>query len=889
MPAQIPTAKLSIPQTRKKMVRRQRLTQHLAKGMDGKLTLVSGPAGFGKTTLLSEWVAQVNYPVGWVSLDEGDNDWGRFLSFFIKGLQNISEGIANGVLEMLYADKPQESDALITYLINQMMEIQTPFLLVLDDYHVISEPGIHQLMQLILENQPPQMHLVVSTRSDPPWPLARWRARGELSEIRTQDLRFSLEETSIFMNEIMGLELTRQNVEQLEARIEGWVAGLQLAALSIKNQDDISGFIKRFTGSHRFVFDYLMDDVFRGLSSNIQDFLLKTSILDRLCAQLCDHLRNAGDSQNILDQLDQLNLFVVPLDDHRSWYRYHHLFAELIQQIAHQKLSGQMTQLHRKAGEWYQRNGLVSEAIHHAAAQGNMDQVADLIEKNFIAVLEHRDRLALTRWLETLPADIIQSRPWLNVAYAYVLLPRGATEMVSRLLRQAENSVRQISKPERPHICSYLNYIHAELAVRSGDMTATIDYARKSLDGVPQNDKRLRCSAASILGTTLQRCGSFEGAAQAFAEGIASGQTLGDSNAVITLYGDLIGLYVEQGKLHQAHARCQEAFNYIETSYQRRGRYTPAAAHIHFRLSTILRHWNDLERSLRHARISDEILGKWGLRYRLNFINLAIALHAVGNHSGAHQTLMDAEQVARQQAAYWAENVKATRALFWLAEGNLQAASQWASERNRKLHGEVDYQNQLVYRTLAQVRLAQGQRGDENALGEAQSLLARLVRLFESSGAIAYLLQTLILQALAFQAAEQPGQAMNSLRRAILLGEGGGYIRVFTREGQPMEKLLRSAAVPGNQSPYMVKLLDAFENTSKGVNGSSIATFTESLTDREREVLRFLESSMTVPEMADSLVISIGTVRTHIKRIYRKLGVHSRFEAVTKAKELHLL
>lgn len=889
MPEQMLTTKLFIPSTRRDLVHRQRLINRLSQGMDGKLTLVSGPAGFGKTTLLSEWVGESNRPVCWISLDEGDNDPIQFVSFLIKGLQNISDGIGHGLVEMLYSSKPLESNTLITYLINQIADIQTPFSIILDDYHVITEPRIHNLMQLILENQPPQMHLVISTRSDPPWPLARWRARSELSEIRTRDLRFNLEETSKFFNETKGLGLTRQNVEQLEARIEGWVAGLQLAALSMKNRDDISGFLKNFTGSHRFVFDYLLDEVFRGLPPDIQDFLLTTSILDRLCAQLCDHLRNASDSQHILDQLDQMNLFVIPLDDHRSWYRYHHLFAELIHQVAHQKLSGQMPQLHRKAREWYQRNSLMSEAIHHATAEGNMDQVADLIEKNFIAVLEHRDWIALTRWLEALSADIIQSRPWLNIAYAYVLLPTGSKEKINQLLQQAEKSIQQMTKPERSHIYSYLAYIHAELAVRSGDMTATIDNARKSLDCAPKKDTRLRCSVSSILGTALQRCGSFEDAAQAFTEGITSGRTIGDSNAVITLYGDLVGLYVEQGKLHQAHARCQEALKYIETSYQKHGRYTPSAAHIHFRLSTILRHWNELEGSLRHARISDEILGKWGHRYRLNFINLAIALHAVGNYTEAHQTLIHAEQVARQQSAYWVENVKATRVLFWLAEGNLEAASQWASERNLEARGEVDYQNQLVYRTLAQVRLAEGQRGDENALAEAEHLLMRLVRLFESSGATAYLLQTLILQALAFQAAGQPGQAMKSLRRAILLGEGGGYIRVFTREGQPMEELLRSAAVPGNQSPYMLKLLDAFENSSKGVRKSSTASFIDPLTDREKEVLRCLETGMTIPEMADSLVISIGTVRTHIKRIYQKLDAHSRFEAVSKAKELHLL
>ncbi|MFO7622923.1 MAG: LuxR C-terminal-related transcriptional regulator [Anaerolineales bacterium] len=888
MSTPILTTKFFIPPTRKELVQRQRLLNRLSQGIERKLTLVSGPAGFGKTTLLSAWVAELQRPVGWISLDAADNDWSSFVAFLIKGLQKISAGIANDIVEMLYSAKTQESDALITYLINQIAEIQTPFLLVLDDYHVITDTRIHDLLQLILENQPAQMHLVISTRSDPPWPLARWRARGELSEMRTQHLRFNLEETAIFLNETMGLGLSRQNVEQLEARIEGWAAGLQMAALSLKDREDVPGFIQVFTGSHRFVFDYLVDEVFRGLSTEIQDFLLTTSILDRMCAQLCDHIRGASDSQDILEQLEQMNLFVIPLDGHRCWYRYHHLFAELIQQISRQKFSRQMPELHRKAREWYQQNGLVSEAIHHGVAEGNFEQVADLIEKDFIATLEKRDRIALIRWLETLPAGVIQSRPWLSLASAYVLLPTGLTQEVARLLQQAESSIKQLATPEAEHIRSYIAYVQAELKARSADMAATIAYARKSLEYLPPEDKRLRCSAASILGTALQRSGAFEDAGQAFIDGIAAGRTIGDSNAVISLYGDLIGLFVEQSKLHQAYAYCQEALQFIEASFQKRGRYTPGAAYIHFRLSTILRHWNDLEGSLHHAQISNEILRKWGLQYRLNFINLAIAQHAVGAYAEAHRVLSVAEQVAQKQSAYWIDDVKATRVSFWLAEGNLVAASQWALERKLDTERDLSYQNQLVYRTLAHVRVVQGQGGDENALDEAVRLLAGLEMIYQNSGAIAYLLQTFILQALAFQASGKLNQALKSLGKALSLGEGGGYLRAFIREGEPMEKLLRNAVARGNGTPYIEELLRGLESQRKRSSASRSSLLIDPLTDRERDVLRCLETSMTVPEMATSLVISIETVRTHIKRIYRKLDVHSRFEAITKAKKLNL-
>jgi len=886
------TTKLFVPPTRKGLVQRPRLINRLTQGVDGKLTLVSGPAGFGKTTLLVEWIAQSNRPVGWLSLDEGENDWNRFTLFLIQAFQKISAGFANGVVEMLNSAKPQNSEVFLPYVINQIAEIQDPFLIVLDDYHVITETKIHDLILTILEAQPSQMHLVISTRSDPPWPLARWRARGELTEIRLQDLRFTIDETSILLNEVLGIPLPMEDIKRLDARTEGWVAGLQMAALSMQKQDDYPGFIQRFTGSHRFVFDYLLDEVFESLTLEIRDFLLKTSILDRMCAQLCDYIRDQSDSQQLLDQLDQMNLFVIPLDDHRSWYRYHHLFGELLRQILKQSYPRQIPELHRKAREWYQRNGVVDEAIHHGAAEGNWDQVADQIENNFLGVLEHRDLTLLARWLETLPAAIIQSRPWLNVAYAYVMMATGSPEEAAQHLDNAENSLENppgLRSDQAQHIHSYIAFIKSDLSVLSGDMESAIDHARQASQLIPQKDKLLRCMVASTLGTSLQHQGSFEEAAKAFADGITAGRVIDDSNAVISLYGDLIGLYVEQSELPQAYSYCQEALQFIENNYQKRGRYTPGAAHIHFRLSTILRHWNDLEGSLTHARKCKRILEKWGLQNRLSFVNLAIALHAVGEHSKAHQVLRDAEQVARHQSAYWLEDVKARQVLFWLTEGNLEAASKWALERNLDTDGEISYQNQFQYRTLAQVRLIQGQAGDHNALGEAISLSTRLVRLFESSGATAYLIQTLILQALAFQAKGSQEQALKSLKRAITLGESGGYIRVFAREGVAMEKLLRSAVAQGGGTPYTEKILSALENLRKGEDESSSESLIESLTDRELEVLRSLDSEMTIPEIADAFVISVGTARTHIKRIYRKLDVHSRFEAITKAKKLHLL
>jgi LuxR family maltose regulon positive regulatory protein len=894
VPAEILTTKLFVPPPRNGLVLRQRLIDRLTQGVDGKLSLISGPAGFGKTTLMSEWIAQCDRSTAWLSLDEGDNDPRRFLLYLISAFRKISEGVAEQLIELLYSSKPHEVEELLTNLINQSMEIQDPFLIVLDDYHVIDNADIHELMSFVHENQPPQMHLVIATRSDPPWPLARWRAQGDITEIRSQDLRFNPDESSLLLNEIMLLGLSSEDILRLDSRTEGWIAGLQMAALSMQGRDDKSNFIGRFTGSHRFVFDYLIDEVFDGLSSEIRDFLLKTSILDRMCAPQCDFILEQHNSQQLLEQLERMNLFVMPLDDQRSWYRYHHLFTELLRQLMKQSFPELMPNLHQKAREWYQHNDLIREAIYHGMAGADMDQVVNLIEGHIFEVLEQRDMILLTQWLERIPPEILRSRPWLNVAYARVLIASGSPDEVTSHLSNAEASLENRSdlEPEQgQHIRSYIASIRADLSVLSGDMERAIDLARQALRQAPQKDNLLRCMVASSLGTSLQRCGAFEDAAQAFAEGITAGRALGDTNAVIHLFGDLIGLHVERGQLHRAYASCQKALNFVESSYQKRGRYPPGAAYIHFRLSTILRHWNDLGGSLQYAKTCNAILKKWGQRNRLNFINLAIALHAIGDCSGAHQVLRKAEEIARQESTAWIEDVMTTQVLFWLVEGNLEAASQWALERDLDIHGEISFQDQHIYRTLAHVRLVQGQCGDERALDEILRFLPRLLKLIEESGAVAYVIQTLILQALALQAKGDRELSLMSLNSALTLGEPGGYIRVFVRAGEPMEVLLRIAATQEGTSPYKEKLLSAFESSRQesGVNGHHLPSLSNPLTARELEVLRCLDSHLTIPEIADSLVISVGTARTHVKRIYRKLDVHSRIESITRARELHLL
>jgi LuxR family maltose regulon positive regulatory protein len=888
--AQILTTKLFIPPIRKDLVPRQGLIERINRGMEGRLTLVSGPAGFGKTTLLSQWAAQSTAPVAWLSLDEGDNEWKRFTQYLIHAIQGILPGIGGEILELLHSAISPDVEQVVSSLVNQVAKCNHPFCVVLDDYHAISEPGIHKLLFQVIENQPPHMHLILSTRADPPWPLARLRVKGELSEFRLQDLRFSIEESAILLNEVMKLGVPPDSISQLDGRTEGWIAGLHMAGLSLQRRKDSSGFIQSFSGSHRFIFDYLIDEVIQSLPSDIKNFLLDTAILDRMCASLCNFVRERTDSQQMLDRIEEMNLFVIPLDEHRIWYRYHQLFGELLRQILKQSHPDRLPLLHQKAREWHQSNNLISEAIHHGVAEGNMEQVADLMERNIFEFIEHRELNVLNRWLDSLPPEFIGSRPWLNVAYARSQLAIGSVEDAALHIQNAELVLENqtgLSTEQVQHIQSYIASIRADLSVLSGDIESSIIHSRHALHLLPEEDKLMHCLVASTLGTSLQQLGLFDDASSAFIQGITAGRAAGDSNAVISLYGDLIGLFIERGQLYQAYAYCQEAMQITEANYQKHGRNTPGDAHIYFRLSTILRHWNDLEGSLRYANRCDGILRDWGLRYRLNFLNLAIALHALGDYAKAHQILREAEHVASQTSIFWVEDVITSRVLFWLVEGNMEAAMQWAVERNLHVNNEISFINHRIYRTLAHVRLVQGLQGDEEALDEALNVLPRLVKIIEESGAAAYLIDAYIMQALALQAKGKSQQALKPLGRALTLGEQGGFIWVFVREGESMGKLLQEAVIHGGAISYAQKLLQEFDKNRIKVREEEaiLPPLAESLTEKEREVLRCLESDSTIPEIADSLFISIGTVRTHIKHIYRKLNAHSRFEAVTRAKE----
>ena len=562
------TTKLYIPPVRPELVPRPRLTERLNAGLQRKLTLVSAPAGFGKTTLLSEWMhsrGEVTspLPVAWVSLDKGDNDPARFWAYFVAALQTIpslsAAAVGQSVLVTLQTPQSSPIESLLTGLINEIAETQDPpsagslrrslsraqprgsgqaghgFALVLDDFHLITEQQIHDGLTFLVDNLPPQMHLILSSRADPPWPLARLRARGEMTELRTGDLRFAPEEAAAFLNDVMGLNISPEDVTALEARTEGWIAGLQMAALSMRGRKDVSGFIKAFSGSHRFILDYLVEEVLDRQSSDIQEFLLKTSILERMTAPLCDAMTGRDDSQPILAQLEQANLFLVALDDERRWYRYHHLFADVLSQCLRDKESELIPELHRRAAEWYEQNGLIDEAIEHTLAAEDFERVACLIEQRAMHMFIHGEMATLLKWLEVLPDDLIPERPWLCIFHAWALHLGVRAGVVEPRLKDAERALEKRALPEAEvhHMLSHIATIRALEALVKEDVPRAKELAHQALKYRPE-ENFVRGLSAQVMGWASRLSGDLAAAQQAFTEARALSLTSGSTYVAVS-------------------------------------------------------------------------------------------------------------------------------------------------------------------------------------------------------------------------------------------------------------------------------------------------------------------------------------------------------------------
>jgi ATP/maltotriose-dependent transcriptional regulator MalT len=905
MSTPILATKLYIPPPRPNVVQRPRLFEQLNEGLQRKLTLISAPAGFGKTTLLSEWLAErqkvkgktQNNPddtllpftfyllpsqVAWLSLDEADNDPTRFLAYLVAALQTIAANIGAGVLGALQSPQPPPTEAILTALLNDITTVPGNFALVLDDYHVIDSKSIDTALTFLLEHLPPHLHLVIATREDPDLPLARLRARGQMTELRAADLRFTAAEAADFLNLVMGLKLSAEDITALEERTEGWIAGLQLAAISLQGQKDATRFIKSFTGSHHFVLDYLVEEVLHQQPESVQMFLLRTSILDRLCGPLCDAvlLDPAASGQATLEYLEHANLFIIPLDNERHWYRYHHLFADLLRQRLHQSIASsirdaesRMNELHTRASQWYEDNRLEIEAFHHAAAANDLERAERLMEGKGIPLHFRGAVITILDWLESLPTTVLNARPSLWWRYASLLLVNGQTTGVEEKLDAAEAALQGAEADDKTrNLIGRIAAARAVLALTRYQAETMLAQSRRALSYLDPNNLSTRANAHWTLGVAYLFQGDRAAARRALTEAIALSQAAGD---IFTTILATIGL----GNVQEAENQLYLAAETYQRVLQLAGDQPLQIIYeAHLGMARILYEWNDLDAAERYGRQSLHLARQYDRvidRFILCEVFLARLKLAQGDLAGAAAILAQADQSARQQNfVYRIPEVAAAQVLTLLRQGNLAAAAHLAQTHGLPL-------------SQARIHLAQG---DTSA---ALAVLEPFRRQVEAKDWQDERLKVVVLQAVAHHLHGEKDKAVHLLGDALALAAPGGFIRLFIDEGFPMAQLLSEASAQGMMPDYIGKLLAVFEaEKQRSADNSRLPPaqpLIEPLSQRELEVLRLIAQGLSNREISERLFLALVTVKVHNQKIFGKLHVQRRTEAVARARELGLL
>jgi LuxR family maltose regulon positive regulatory protein len=912
MSTPILATKLYLPPPRPKVVLRPRLTERLTEGLHRKLTLISAPAGFGKTTLVSEWVAARERPAAWLSLDAGDNDLNHFLAYSVAALQTVSENLGEGVLEILQSPPPVPTEPILTALVNEIAALPDPFVLVLDDYHVIDAEPVDNALTFLLEHLPPQMHLVITTREDPQLPLARLRVRDQLTELRAADLRFTAEEAAGFLNQVMRLHLSAEDIDALEARTEGWIAGLQLAALSMQGHKNAAGFIQSFTGGHHFVVDYLVEEILLQQPADVQAFLLRTSILDRLCGPLCEAVlgnpTNSG--QATLEYLERANLLVVPLDDNRQWYRYHPLFADALRARLTKEHSDEIATLHRRASEWFEENDLQSEAILHALAAEDFERAAGLIELVWSVIRRSCFRSPTwLGWVKALPDELIRPRPVLSVGYAWELLNFGELEDAEDRMRDAErwleptadtNELPQagstkmvvVNEGEFPSLRASLANARALHAQALGDVPGIVKHARRALAIAAETDYYTRGIAGAMLGLASWTSGDLETAHRAIAEATNSLQMAG--NILFETIGGffLAEIEVAQGRLREAEKTYEQSLQLATTQ----GEPLPqGTANLYLGLSELYRERNDLEAAERYL-LTSEALGEpaalpdWPCRLCLC---QALVKQAQGDLEGALDFFEAAERLYSSIAIPDTRPISALKARVWILQERLTEAQAWTQERGLSVNDELSYLHEFEHLTLVRLFIARYKSDrSEPPLLEATNFLERLLEAAEAGGRIGSVIEILVLQALAHEAQGNTAAALEPLKRALALAEPEGYLRLFIDEGAPMARLLSEAAARGMLPEYTGRVLAGCKTGEQGEYTSSVSPaqpLSEPLSERELEVLRLIAQGLSNHEISKRLYRALSTVKGHNRNIFGKLQVQNRTEAVARARELGLL
>jgi LuxR family transcriptional regulator, maltose regulon positive regulatory protein len=896
MDRQILRAKLYVPRYRANAVPRSRLHERLDEGTSRDLTVVSAPAGFGKTTLLADWSQRSELPVAWVSLDERDDDPVRFLLYLIAAIGTIHEDFGKTTRAFLDSlESREELEPVLTALSNEILELPSDFVLVLDDYHSVRSETIHDALAFLLDHWPPPMHLIIAGRTSPPLPLPRLRARGRLTELGVPDLRFSLEEATDFLGRTMGLNLTAKRVAALEEGTEGWIVGLQLAAHALKDREAEFRSMEAIVGGARYVFDYLAEEVLSRQPKDVREFLLKTSVVETLSGPLCEALTDTTDGQEMLEWLERNNLFLVPLDDEGRYYRYHHLFAAFLRERLGRIYPDEIPRLHRSAGLWEEADGCLSGAIEHALAAEDFDRAADLIEEETGVRRTYVDASLLLRWLGTLPDDLVRRRPQLSLLYAWALAHSGELEDAERRLRDTEEglgldagaSTAGLSKKERTML-GEICIIRARMAAMRENAALTTELSNRALDLLPEDELHLRGDVALDLGHAYCSVGDIESASKAFARAAAIGRAADDLRTALFALRYQASLEISRGGLRRAEELLLDGQRLAES----RPEGVPSVAGIiHTGMGELLYERGDLdearrllEEGIEHGRRSGEAkILVYG------YVNLARVLMAEGDAEGAHSLIREAGGLTPRWPLIWA-----WQARFWLAQGDVHSAARWSREYEAT-EDYMSYPRHFERITMARVLLG------EDRTDEALDSLGNLLAGARSEGRRAHEIELLVLHALALNGRGDTEEALGFLEQALSLAEPEGFVRVFVDEGLPMaallERVIREPRDDGsyNGAPdvYAGRLLEhiALQAADSGNGGprSSRAPGLEPLSGREVEVLELVAAGRSNAEIAGELYLSVGTVKAHVHHIFGKLLVRNRSQAVARARELRLL
>jgi LuxR family maltose regulon positive regulatory protein len=888
------TTNLYTPPPRPDLLSRPRLVRRLEEGLrpGHRLTLISAPAGYGKTTLLGEWAAHLDQAVAWVSLDAEDDDHARFWTYVIAALQQVAPDVHEIVPDGLGSPHRPLREALLSSLINRLAARADPLFLILDDYHFVTGSQIHRGITFLLEHQPDSVHLVLSTRADPPLPLFRLRARGQLTEIRSRDLRFTSDEANTFLNAVMDLALSSDDVETLETRTEGWIVGLQLAALSLQGRPDPETFIAAFSGSHHYVLEYLTGEVLRRQPDPIQRFLMETSILDRLCGPLCDALTDKSGGQAVLAHLHRRDMFILPLDDEHRWYRYHHLFADLLRNLARQALPREhIRELHLQASKWHERNDDLEEGIKHALRRGDFERSADLIEQAIRTTLSRGRVTSLLRWSEGLPKAIVRSRPRLLMYQGYAMFLNARLPLAKPMFQDARDAlVGMPSSPENDALRGELAAMLATISVVEQDIGGAIEEAQEGLTYASEDDLITRARASRALGVAHGTIGDTDRAVRMLSQ--AKSLALAAQNHFLAAenISQLGATRMHQGRLRQAARAYQEILALVEAPSG-----FPPAGLGYIGLAEVNLEWNELRTVEDCLDKGIELCQRGGIGYALRpaYCVQALLRHALGDTEGALAAMQRAE--AFDPTVATAERVVQTTSYevrLRLALGHLHTARDWATGKGIVPH--VSYEDlPIVLREMQQVSLARVLLAEDESNGVLE-ICRRLYPMAKPAGRLARVIEGRLLEALALQQLGDRDAALASFERCLALAEREGYVRLFLEAGDPAITLLRDAASRRIAPRYATRLLRAFgglaaERGDATSPGTLAQPLVEPLSERELDVLLLISEGSSNQQIAETLIVTVHTVKKHASNIYGKLGVRNRTQAVARARELGIL